>query len=102
MEDIQEMKAEWEEAFCRVRDEGNAAGRALEDELVDAAHATGEKEGELAESRARYHAAMEEEKTCSKERMEEIGKPKEGGMGRLRTMYEERTKEIKRSEEEEQ
>ena len=61
-EDMQEMKAEWEEAFRRVRDEGNTAGRALEAELVDAAHATGEKEGELAESRDRYHAAMEEEK----------------------------------------
>ena len=83
-------------------DKGDAAGRALEAELADAARATGEKEGELAESRARYHAAMEEEKTRSKERMEELGKPKEVDLGRLRTMYEERTKEIKRSKEEDQ
>ena len=62
MEDIQEMKAEWEEAFRRVRDEGDATGRALETELVDAAHATGEKDGELAKSRARYHAIMEDKK----------------------------------------
>ena len=99
---MQEMKAEWEEAFRRVRDKGDATARALEAELVDAAHTTGEKEGELAESRARHHAAMDEEKTCSKERMEEIGKPKEVDMGRLRIMYEERTKEIKRSKEEDQ
>ena len=71
------MKAEWEEAFRRVRDKDDAAGRALEAELANAAHATGEKEGELAESRVRYHAAMEEEKTRSKQRIEELGKPKE-------------------------
>ena len=40
--------------------------------------------------------------TSRKERMEELGKPKEVDLGRLRTMYEERTKEIKRSKEEDQ
>ena len=64
-EDMQEIKAEWEEAFHRVMDEGDAVGRALEAKLADAARATGEKEGELADSRARYHTAMEEKKTCS-------------------------------------
>ena len=34
--------------------------------------------------------------------MEELGKPKEVDLGRLRTMYEERTKELKRSKEEDQ
>ena len=64
-EDMQEIKAEWEEAFHRVWDEGDTARRALEAKLADAARATGEKEGELADSRARYYTAMEEEKTCS-------------------------------------
>ena len=40
-EDMQEMKAEWEKAFRRVWDEGDAAGRALKAELADAARATG-------------------------------------------------------------
>ena len=40
--------------------------------------------------------------TSRNERMEELGKPKEMDLGRLRTMYEERTKKIKRSNEEDQ
>ena len=40
--------------------------------------------------------------TLREERMEELGKPKEMNLGRLRTMYKEWTKEIKRSKEEDQ
>ena len=64
-EDIQEMKAKWEEAFRCVWDKGDAARRALEAELAVTVRATGEKEGELANYRARYHTTKEEEKKCS-------------------------------------
>ena len=40
--------------------------------------------------------------TSRKERMEELGKPKVVDLGRLQTMYEDWTKEIKRSKEENQ
>ena len=46
-------------------------------------------------SRARDHTALEEEKAHSKERMEALGRANEEDLEWLRTMYEERTEELK-------
>lgn len=100
-DDMMEMKAEWENAFARLRDEADATKRALLQELESASDAKVEMETRLGEVTAEYKSRLEEERDRAKERMEEMKKGKEQDLERLREMYEEHLQNLKNKQDDE-
>lgn len=101
-EDMQEMKTEWEDAYTRLKEEGEASRLGLEKELAEVNRAKNATEGEserirqdLDRARKDLHARLAEEKARSKELMDGLRKSKEEDLERLRAMYEEHLESTK-------
>ena len=96
-EDMQEMKAQWEDAFQRLKEESDATQRALEVELTEATSTKSEMEKEVNELKSEFRTQIEEEKARSQSRMEELKRSKEEDLERLRSMYESHLDSTKKS-----
>jgi chromosome segregation ATPase len=87
--DMQEMKAEWEGAFMRLKDESEVTKRALSNELAMSNEAKIDMERRLGELHAEYKSKLDAERIKCHDMMEELKRSKEEDLERLRSMYEE-------------